>query len=526
MWTTAPGRAGLPAEPASLVILAHGGSVDGIYERRLSACETASDASRQSSTPVDRVPTRRRSRQAIRDAPYAAAMTVALPFRSPWIEQLRSPLPSPLVGDADVDVAVVGAGIAGVATAFHVLRATPFSVLLIEGHQVGRGASGRNAGQLVTYTERPLHHIAAEYGEEMAIAAQRELDDGWSLLREMLAAAAADVHVEELTGHMGMRNLNHVVVHLRDNQLRRRGGLEPHRCVVSEQAPFLPDIPADLAGGYEIVSQATVRELLDITDDRYLAVLSHRKGIANSALVCERVLDHLIRVSGDRLHYVDRSPVDAVVLRRGDATLRIGSHEVRARSVVLCTNGYTNHLIENHAGAPIPPALSSVAPLVGYMVAAITDAPARCRATSYVRNVSIGDDLIPYVYVTERPYERGADVVGLTCIGGPEAALDEPAGYDPDADLPLAVVTAFNGEPRSLAFPAGSDDVPFAFAWHGVMAYTDSMIRRVGVEPRNPVLLYNLGCNGVGFLPSITGGQRIARLLAGEQLAPSIFDPR
>ena len=58
------------------------------------------------------------------------------------------------------------------------------------------------------------------------------------------------------------------------------------------------------------------------------------------------------------------------------------------------------------------------------------------------------------------------------------------------------------------------------------MGYNDSGIRVVGTHPRHPRLLYNLGCNGVGFLPSIYGGQRIARLLADDHLPPSIFDPR
>ena len=37
------------------------------------------------------------------------------------------------------------------------------------------------------------------------------------------------------------------------------------------------------------------------------------------------------------------------------------------------------------------------------------------------------------------------------------------------------------------------------------------------------MLLYNLGCNGVGFLPSIAGGHRIARLLSGERLPREFF---
>jgi glycine/D-amino acid oxidase-like deaminating enzyme len=54
----------------------------------------------------------------------------------------------------------------------------------------------------------------------------------------------------------------------------------------------------------------------------------------------------------------------------------------------------------------------------------------------------------------------------------------------------------------------------------------DGRVRVIGAHPEHPRLLYNLGCNGVGFLPSIAGGQRIGRLLAGERLGASIFDPR
>ena len=47
------------------------------------------------------------------------------PSRSPWITQLAPDgPPRPLDGDASTDVAIVGAGIAGIATAFFTLRST------------------------------------------------------------------------------------------------------------------------------------------------------------------------------------------------------------------------------------------------------------------------------------------------------------------------------------------------------------------------------------------------------------------
>ena len=57
------------------------------------------------------------------------------------------------------------------------------------------------------------------------------------------------------------------------------------------------------------------------------------------------------------------------------------------------------------------------------------------------------------------------------------------------------------------------------------MGYTPTGIRCVGRDPRSASLLYNLGCNGVGILPSIAGGRRIARVLSGAALEPSLFDP-
>jgi gamma-glutamylputrescine oxidase len=79
------------------------------------------------------------------------------PNRSPWVAQLAPDgPPAPLTGDTAADVVVVGAGIAGIATAFFTLRSTSKTVMLVERDRVGRGASGHNAGQLTTYFERPL----------------------------------------------------------------------------------------------------------------------------------------------------------------------------------------------------------------------------------------------------------------------------------------------------------------------------------------------------------------------------------
>jgi glycine/D-amino acid oxidase-like deaminating enzyme len=110
-------------------------------------------------------------------------------------------------------------------------------------------------------------------------------------------------------------------------------------------------------------------------------------------------------------------------------------------------------------------------------------------------------------------------------MGGPEYDLDE-RDYDPEARFPGELLTLLDDEVRPFAQPRRPPRRSYDFHWHGLMGYNGSGIRVIGAHPRHPRLLYNLGCNGVGFLPSLCGAERLARMLAGEQLAPSIFDPR
>ena len=459
--------------------------------------------------------------------PAAGEVALAdLPSRSPWIAQLAPDgPPRPLIVDAETDVLVVGAGIAGIATAFFVLRATPMRVLLVERDRVGRGATGRNAGQLTTYFERPLASIAEQFGEELAIDAQRGFDDAHDLLDLLVAETGAAVRVERFTGHMGMSTLNHVTVHLRNNLVRRRGGLRQETCVVSEDADFVDAIPPAFDGLYTVVPQARIRELLELDDDRYRAVLSDRKGCANSGLLVQQVLAFLETRYPDRFRYADRTHVSRLVVGDGGVQAETGGGvRVRASAAVLCTNGFVDHAVEDGAGDRVElHAEQRITGTIGYMAAFVEEERRTPAAMSYIRNAEIGGPT-PYVYVTRRTYDRADDEVTLTCMGGPEWPIDHP--WTADEPYPGALLAHMDDVVRPYAQPRRPPGLAYDFQWHGLMGYMPGMVRVIGAHPRHPELLYNLGCNGVGFLPSIHGGQRISRILAGEPLGPSIFDPR
>jgi len=448
-----------------------------------------------------------------------------LSSRSPWIAQMAPDgPPRPLTQDLATDVVIVGAGIAGVATAFFTLRSTAKRVVLLERDRVARGATGRNAGQLTTYFERPLFDIADEFGDEAAVEAQRAFDEAHDLLDLMAAETGSDVRIERFDGHMGMRNLDHVTVHLRNAVVRQRGGLRPETCMVSEDAEFLDEIPGAFEGLYAVVPQSRIRELLDTTDDRYRAVLSDRKGCANAGLFVQQALAALEDRYPDRLLYADETLVDRVAVGREGVSVHALGHVVVASHVVLCTNGFTDHVVTDDDGTPIElDPRQQVVGTIGYMAAFFEEAPRPPAAFSYIRNATIGGD-VPYVYVTRRTYDRPAGTATLTCMGGPEWPIEGP--WVRDAPFPGSLLDTMDDQIRPLAQPGRSPGRPYDFQWHGLMGYTDGRVRIIGAHPGRPSLLYNLGCNGVGFLPSIHGGREIARRIAGEPLPLSIFDPR
>src|SRR4051794_9094309 len=90
-------------------------------------------------------------------------MSTTTPFWQDYPYQPREPLD----GDRSVDVCVVGAGIGGVSTAWH-LAERGVRALVLEARQVAAGASGRNGGFLIAGAA-PFHNDArALFGGELA----------------------------------------------------------------------------------------------------------------------------------------------------------------------------------------------------------------------------------------------------------------------------------------------------------------------------------------------------------------------
>jgi glycine/D-amino acid oxidase-like deaminating enzyme len=97
---------------------------------------------------------------------------------------------SPLPGDREADVCIVGGGFTGLWTAYYLKRARPeLEVVVLEREFAGFGASGRNGGWLSDRFATPRAQMAATHGRERVLALQRAMQ---ATVDEVISVCAAE----------------------------------------------------------------------------------------------------------------------------------------------------------------------------------------------------------------------------------------------------------------------------------------------------------------------------------------------
>jgi glycine/D-amino acid oxidase-like deaminating enzyme len=447
---------------------------------------------------------------------------------SPWIHQLDQERPAKkLERDGSADVAVIGAGIAGIATAFFTLKHTDKKVAILEGYKLAHGATGHNAGQLVNYFERPFRELVAEYGLEKVVEGQKDIESGWKLLDDMYREAGLDIPLAYFKSYAGLSTKEQVLEHLENDYQRRKGGLHTNIFEIWEDADFIHEIPEKYHDHISFISREEITLKLETFDPQYVAVLSAKKGVMNSALFCQEVLNYLFQAYGGRIDLYEHSPVGKVVAHEDKVLLDVGMHTFECEHVVLCTNGFESISLITPEGLGVNTRFHhNVHGVIAFMLGYLEPHTAFPTANSYFQKNDPGltdNPGDPYFYVTRRSYEYEKDMKhNLVCIGGPDYALEHLSRYDRNQEFSEKAKEQI-GDFIRHTFDK-KDKLEYLFMWHGVMGYTKNMLRMVGPDPSFSRIYYNLGCNGVGLLPSIFAGHKVALQLKGEKFPQSIFD--
>ncbi len=446
---------------------------------------------------------------------------------SPWLKQLNRTRPVDfLTTDITTDIIIVGGGIAGIVTAYYILKYTDKKVVLIESNKIAHGATGHNAGQITSYFEKSLKVMIEEFGAEGAVAAQRVIEeDARVLLDDIFVETGLKTPMSQFLGYEGLTTLEQVNADIEENLYRAQYNLPTREILISENFEFKDALLPTGRAHYTFVPQEVILQVLETTDSNYIAAMPFLSGCMNSALFTEELAGYLLLKHRDRFSLYEQTHIEVALLKKDTTVLKTRSgNSITSEMTVLATNGFEHIALINEAGIDIDPSFHHhLMGKIGFMAGYLEDPKYAPTALIYMRKAPTEEE--PYIYVTRRPYEKdekGRDH-SIVCIGGPEYFLESKKEYDPLMHYPDKIGQELDSFIHdTFKVPR---KIPYAFHWHGLMGYTKTGVRLIGKELCNPRLIYNLGCNGVGILPSIYGGDRVAKIIRGDTLPPTIFDP-
>lgn len=372
---------------------------------------------------------------------------------------LEAPPTAPQSGEAFADVVIVGAGFTGLSAALH-LAETGANVIVLEANEIGWGASGRNFGQVVPYLRHePAHAIrrfGSHYGERL-----------------IQAAAIAPALVYDLIGR-----------HRIACQERRNGllfaahtfhflkGLERRQAYWAKKGIAL-----------NLLDRQQAKDL--IGGGSYLGALLDPRGGTLNALSFARGLAACAIKAGARIF--TRSAATGLTQVGGTWHVSTRQGLIRARSVILATNAYSDRLWPGLAASIVPMRIHQLA--------------SQPIAESLRRTILPGGHALTDT-------RRMASGVRLHDSGRLHVSADGPyftASEQADCD---------GAQQRLLALFPQIKSLEWEYSWSGWIAVTPDEYPRL--HQLAPSLFAALGYSGRGIGLATVLGREIAQHISGK----------
>lgn len=374
---------------------------------------------------------------------------------------LPPPLP-PLEGEAEAEVAIIGAGYAGLNAALELAERFGMRAVVLEAGQPGWGASGRNGGFCCHGGAKlSVAQIAARHGGDVAREWQAFEYDAIERVRDNLARYT----------------------------IKADAGPEGEIYMAHSARTFARMQAAPREPGAELIPRAALSERGFCGAGLHGALLSPH-GFGLHPLKYALGLARAAQAAGVRVH--GGSAVTA--LRRDGAGWRLDTARgsLRAKRVLVATNGYSDEALPPWLHGRIFPLLSAI-----LVTRPLTEA--ECATQGWTSRIMAYDSRRVLHYYRLLPD-------GRFLFGG-------RGGISARGDAVAAFHATLRAEFEGM-FPAFAG-APTERYWAGFVCMTGSWHPFCAEVPDQPGLFAALGWHGNGVAAASEGGRRIAHALAG-----------
>jgi gamma-glutamylputrescine oxidase len=372
---------------------------------------------------------------------------------------LNWPGSGPLVGEAECDVVIVGAGLAGISTAIALRERGTGSVMVLDAEQPGAGASGRNGGFVFAGYSLANDALIRQLGAEQAAVLHGWTRQAVGLVRERIERYGIDCDCNDagvvLADWFG------------DDQ-----GLKEFAGRMRQDLGFKLDFLGDEALARLVDSPRYGGGLFE-PGSFHFQPLKHIRGLSDQLL-------------GQGIDIHTQSPVHSLKRRADGWQLTTDRGVVRAREAVLTTGGYDRRLW--------PSLQRALQPIATYI--AVTEPLGERLGQLLPGGVAVYDTRFAFDYFRPLPDSR-------LLWGGRISIADR----SPQAIRRLLM--------RDLikVFPS-LEGVRFEQAWGGWMSYARHEMPILGRTSEG--LWHGLAFGGHGMATTTLAGEVLAEALLGE----------
>ena len=366
------------------------------------------------------------------------------------------------LGSADFrkkyDIAVIGGGITGIATAYFLQKFECENVIVLEKNAVGYGASGRNAGFLLAGLSEPYSRLKVGMGDESA----RELMAATTENHDLIAAAIEENRIDCQYSRSGSYHLATSPVERKEcedtvESLIRDG----FKAEIIDNPPGLNAKSDYYKGGYFYPSDGCLNPYMFV------------KGLSKD------------------IDIVEGFEVESILKSKGSLVISGPGGEVKSEMAVMATNGYSP-LLDRYFERLIYP-------IRGQMTATL---PVDIR------------NLNESIYYANFGYDYFRQSVDNSILMGGlrNRYLSEETGFEDEENPALQ-----KDLEQYIRNNLGISEFGIFARWSGLMAATIDGLPVVGSLPHNSAVIVNAGFNGHGFgLGMIVARDLAAAIVNGE----------
>ncbi|MDI6029494.1 FAD-binding oxidoreductase [Corticibacterium sp. UT-5YL-CI-8] len=380
----------------------------------------------------------------------------------------------PLRDERQFDVCIVGGGIIGVSSAYHLKKLDPgASVALLEADAIGFGASGRNAGQIITkFGGTTAESLVKGFGHERAAFA-------WEYI------------------HRGMRTIE---------SFAEQGG-QPFDYAPKGtlHASYRSDGDAEIERMLKYVEQMGQSSYFTFVDRKTMEG-EFRSNLVGSAAYDSRggqfnplKLVRTIKAAAESLgaEIFENSPVAFIDRSGSDIEVHTGMGAIRCKKLVLATNAFT-HLLE---GVQKVGLAREQSPLLVKATVSERLSPEQWEAVGWPRRCGV--NILSPLFFSFAPTIDGR--------------LVQVSGYNTHAPWDRSMAPEIfwglkrQSSSHTASFFPGLKGLRVSHTWGGPISITPDYVPHVGATS-DPRILYACGCWGNGMPAGIQHGVTLAEL--------------